>query len=185
MYNDAWYQYVEQLHAYMKKQDKLIQNLERRLAELEAKQQSSPSNTTIEKLEYHFDQLKIDRMDGTLHIGFSPEDLGNMDDVSIPLQQRQTKNQPHPMVQRLENYVSQTCPSFLDQLAKEAGQPIDDEKKNLLIEDIKKQLTERIAFYQKEAMHKQIAESQQEEFIFSRIRDEINYGLREYFKNKE
>ncbi|WP_079709137.1 spore germination protein GerPC [Paraliobacillus ryukyuensis] len=185
MYNDAWYQYVEQLHAYMKKQDKLLQNLERRLAELEAKQQSPPSNTTIEKLEYHFDQLKIDRMDGTLHIGFSPEDISKMDDVSIPLEQRQVQPDDHPLVKRLDNYVTQSCPLFLDQLAQELDRPLDETKKSLLVEDIRRQLRERIAFYQKDAVNNQIPAAKQTDYIFSKIKTEIDHGLRAYFKNKE
>lgn len=184
MNNDTWYHYIEQLHAHIKKQDKRIHDLSIRVNQLESEQKNIPSNTTIEKLEYHFDQLKIERMDGTLHIGFSPEDLANVEEFSVPLQQREKQlNQPQPLLAQLNAYIYQVGPTLLDQMAREANRPIDETKKNLIIQDIRKQLAERISFYSKEADKQQIQQkNSREKFIFNKIKEEIDYGLREYFK---
>ncbi|MFB1050056.1 spore germination protein GerPC [Paraliobacillus sp. JSM ZJ581] len=184
MNNDTWHHYMEQLHAHIKKQDKLIRDLSIRINELESQQKNVPSHTTIEKLEYHFDQLKIERMDGTLHIGFTPEDLANVEDFSVPLKQQERRlNQPHPLLSQLEEYIYQVGPTLLDQMSKDVNRPIDETKKNLIIQDICKQLSERIAFYNKEADKQQIQQkNNREKFIFNKIKEEIDYGLREYFK---
>ncbi|AJY77296.1 hypothetical protein VN24_25465 [Paenibacillus beijingensis] len=59
-----------------------VDRLSRRLQEVEEK----PS-CTIEKLEYHFDQLKVEKLDGTLNIGMTPPGSGQLEELgqlSIP-----------------------------------------------------------------------------------------------------
>ncbi|CQR47011.1 putative spore germination protein GerPC [Paraliobacillus sp. PM-2] len=186
MDNDAWYHYIEQLHAYIKKQDQTIRDLSTRMNDLESQQKNIPSNTIIEKLEYHFDQLKIERMDGTLHIGFTPEDLANVEDFSVPLQQRsKQKKQVDPLLVKLEDYVNGVAPNLLNQMALEENRPIDETKKELIIQDICNQLSERVSFYKKEAEKQQIQQNVREPFIFNKVKEEIDYGLREYFKKRE
>ncbi len=186
MNNDTWYQYMVQLHEHIKRQDQTIQELTNRINKLESQQYTTPSNTTIEKLEYHFDQLKIERMDGTLHIGFNPEDLANTDDFSMPLHQRKQPNQSNALLTKLEDYINHAGPTQLDQMAQELNRPIDETKKNLIIQDIRMQLAERITFYNQEADKQQIyQQSIRESFIFNHIKQEIDNGLKDYFKQQE
>lgn len=69
-----------------------------RLAKIEQQLQernqtsSSPSTIHIEKIEYKFDQLKVETLEGTLSIGMSPSEL-TKHDVEIPGLYRQEQLQ--------------------------------------------------------------------------------------------
>ncbi|KIL47367.1 spore germination protein GerPC [Jeotgalibacillus campisalis] len=66
-------------------QQQLAQCMER-LVKIEQKLEErapSPSSVHIEKIEYKFDQLKVETLEGTLSIGLSPSDLYKQD-VEIP-----------------------------------------------------------------------------------------------------
>lgn len=178
-----WYQYLFQLHAYIKQQDKKINALSDQVNQL-MKQKNPSSNTTIEKLEYHFDQLKIERMDGTLHIGLAPEDIASMDDFSVPLQPPIHTPSNQPWWHELEQRISDTLPTILDQLANDSHRSIDQTKRNILIQDIRNQLSERISFYEKQAEQQQIQQLEQREtYIFNKIQEEIKSALHDFFSS--
>lgn len=70
----SMYDYFVQLHRYILWQTNKIRTLERRLSVLEARLQEleSQPRTTIERIEYKFDQLKVETLEGTLNIGLAP-----------------------------------------------------------------------------------------------------------------
>jgi len=184
MNDRAWYDYINQLHQHIMEQDKKIQNLTERIDQLEYQQPNKGQQTTIEKLEYHFDQLKIERMDGTLHIGLSPEDLTKMDNFSLPLR-NQPSNQPYQqLIRNLEEFIDQDGPAMLQRFENEFQSPLDDTKKNLIIQDIRKQLPTRVTYYEKEAKQQGIANQQLEKYIYQQIQTEIDHSLRQFFKNQ-
>lgn len=37
----------------------------------------------VDKIEYKFDQLKVESLDGTLNIGLNPTDLNNIDEFAV------------------------------------------------------------------------------------------------------
>ncbi|MGD7045241.1 spore germination protein GerPC [Jeotgalibacillus proteolyticus] len=88
----------QQLTQCMERLSKIEQKLEERA--------SSPSSVHIEKIEYKFDQLKVETLEGTLSIGLSPSDLykqdveipGFRDSVSIEDQIRQYIHEQIPTV---------------------------------------------------------------------------------------
>ena len=57
--------------------------------EIDALKDKPPIN--VERLEYKFDQLKIEKLDGTLNIGINPADLNNIEDMEIPTPQNATE----------------------------------------------------------------------------------------------
>lgn len=182
MNNPAWHEYIQQLHQHIMEQDKRIQALTKRLDQMEYTQ-PTPQHTTIEKLEYHFDQLKIDRMDGTLHIGLAPEDFTKMDNFSLPLRNQTENQQREPLINELNNYINREGTTILQQLADEYNYTLDDATSHLLLEDIRKQLPSRVAYYEKEGTKQQFRNKQQlETYIHQQIQAEITHSLRLYFE---
>lgn len=84
--NEEWYNYISSLHQLSGEQSNKLTELEEKIKMIEEKlnqldqSDEKQSKHTIDKIEYHFDQLKIDHLNGALHIGLSPEDL-NLDDL--------------------------------------------------------------------------------------------------------
>lgn len=67
--------YFEQLTHYLTWQDERMSELERQLVQLrrELNELKEQRSVRIERIEYKFDQLKIEKLEGQLHIGLSPE----------------------------------------------------------------------------------------------------------------
>ena len=70
-------------------QQKQMQELQKQLLHLTKRVQEAESKPVykIEKLEYHFDQLKVEKLDGTLNIGMTPpatEQLDELGQVLLP-----------------------------------------------------------------------------------------------------
>lgn len=190
-YSQSWSNYISELHQYVQNQDKKIKDLEQRILNLENNEPANAKQTTIEKLEYHFDQLKIERLDGTLHIGLTPEDLSNVENLSLNQPSEPASNQyqvpfKQQMVTQLDSYLTGEGPALLEQIANESGIPLDHQYRSRILEDIRKQLPERIAFYEQNG-HKQGMPENQEmsDFINIQVKNEIKDSLRNFFQNEQ
>lgn len=60
--------------------------MEKTLASLieEIEQLKARPPVRVDRIEYAFDQLKIETLDGTLNIGINPSDLSSIEDAAIP-----------------------------------------------------------------------------------------------------
>ncbi|GGB39612.1 hypothetical protein F3157_07275 [Virgibacillus dakarensis] len=194
MNGNEWTNYFYDLHQHMKEQDKKIKKLESRLNQVEQIAQEKNKNT-IEKIEYNFDQLKIERLDGTLHIGLTPSDLANIDDLGI--NQANQANQgdqvgvEQPIKQTLltdlSRYLSKEGPTLIQHLAEQYRNPVDKGFQSIMLQDIEKQLPHRIAFYEQEARknNKVVSEDQLTAYITEQIKQEIYQSLVSYMQGNE
>ncbi|SER86138.1 spore germination protein PC [Gracilibacillus ureilyticus] len=163
--------YVNQLQQHIQQLQLEINSLETRISQLEQKE-GSPK-TTIEKLEYHFDQLKIERLDGTLHIGISPEDLNQTDDFSLPF-----PNHPSPnYLQELNQYTETELPQFIGQLEEEYQYRLTDDYRKILLDDIRKQLPGRISYYASRNDNDQ-------SWVVQQVIGELHHGLHKWFQQQ-
>ncbi|RFA37126.1 hypothetical protein CAI16_03390 [Virgibacillus dokdonensis] len=183
MNHSNWSTYMYDIHEYMRQQEALIQQLTARVNELEEKLQNTKSNH-IEKVEYHFDQLKIEQLDGTLHIGLSPQDLANLDGSFID--QPKPPNYQAPLKQtiqaELNDYLHQNGTNIINQMAAEYNVNMDDGYPPILIQDMIKQLPGRIAFYENEAYNEKNLQTRDDihQFISDNVKHEIKQSLRKY-----
>ncbi|SEO49972.1 spore germination protein PC [Amphibacillus marinus] len=156
MQMDFWY--------YIQQQDLKIKQLEQRLARIE-EQFSTEARTRIDRIEYHFDQLKIEQLDGVLQIGISPDDIENF----IPHAHEQTKELLHSdMVEYL--------PSELDQLAAQYNLQLTNNDKEIILSDLYRQMPNRIQYYQ----NKQLSL----EAIKTALRKDLRQSLSNHFEKK-
>ena len=83
--------YIQQVHQYVQQMSSYIQQQEERIAQLEKRTRTSAKikelgeqpPIKIDKIEYKFEQLKIDSLDGTLNIGLNPLTPDNLEDIII------------------------------------------------------------------------------------------------------
>ncbi|RYG72611.1 hypothetical protein EU245_09780 [Lentibacillus lipolyticus] len=179
-----WNYYIYHLHQRMNEQDQIIHSLESRLERLE-NEKNQQSQQTIEKVEYNFDQLKIENLDGTLHIGLSPNDLQDIEDFSVPDAGKSPLNQQ--LSSELNTYLNHHGEELIRDIAAQHQIPPENFDPVVLTEDIAKQLPERIAFYEKEARNKQpdFNEEQLKSHITEQIKREIHHSLNKYMEGNE
>ncbi|MZQ82485.1 hypothetical protein GQF01_10225 [Paenibacillus sp. 5J-6] len=81
----TWQQWAQQLSAYIEMQKQRIDKLEETVTKLQADLDAVKvqKRVHIDKIEYNFDQLKVEKLDGTLTIGISPSSLDNVDDFTV------------------------------------------------------------------------------------------------------
>jgi spore germination protein PC len=111
-------------------------------------------------VEYHFDQLKVSRLEGTLNIGLTPQGVQSMEDLDLPVPGTWTSaSAPVPgaqdeAMQRIRGLqteaaedVDRNLPAALRRLADQMKAPIDEPHIRLIVDDIKKQLNSRVQYY--------------------------------------
>lgn len=98
-----FYQYSENMRHYLQLLEKRIKDLEAQVANLtnEVTAISEKPTVHIDRIDYSFDQLKVETLEGTLNIGLNPEDLSNIEELAInpnsPTQQPQALS-IHPLI---------------------------------------------------------------------------------------
>ncbi|WP_181349182.1 spore germination protein GerPC [Thalassobacillus sp. CUG 92003] len=166
-----WATYIEQLMRQMNEQQQQIKQLSTQLESLKDSQQPK---TVIEKIEYHFDQLKIESLEGTLHIGLSPQDLEQMDDFSYPGSPIKAE-EPAPLHVRMDRDFVENGDSVIQELAQTTGAAPTHAIKEQILADIRKQLPGRIQHYQE--TRPDLSETDIEHFVGEEVRHSIQQYL--------
>ncbi|RKQ31308.1 spore germination protein GerPC [Oceanobacillus halophilus] len=188
MYGNDWNQFMYEMQQRIQQQTMRIQELEERVRTLEEAQQNSKS-TNIEKIEYKFDQLKIETLSGSLHIGLTPDDLKNMEDLTLGQQtQLNPTNSMSPFDQQLTRELQQwfqsSGPPLIQDLANQYRCSIDESHQSMLLQDVLNQFPERIRFYKDQASST-TNEKELKEYILNHIKEEIYQSLSRYMKNNK
>jgi spore germination protein PC len=169
---------AQQLIHHMNWQSQKLMQLEHTLqnilSEVDAlKKQSSP---VVDTIEYKFDQLKIEKLEGTLNIGISPNHGKSIEDLSIDGQtlnersavMHQEKHSFRQMQKKINDYLDTDVPLELQKMSKHYNLVLDYEKHTFIIEDLRKQIDERIRYYYSE------------DAITEKVKKDIMGGLNQY-----
>ena len=190
-----FYQYLKRLHGYVEHQSKKIAKLEKMILEMHKEIASLKERPPVQigNIEYKFDQLKVETLEGTLNIGLNPTDLEGIEDFTVD---QKAVNVPIPQKQlfkrtiELENTLYQYLESDLEKIYRDAqanlGINVDDSYFTFIKDDIKKQLSGRVAYHLKELS----ATSRGEEFsseingkVIDLLKQEIQNGVFLFLKN--
>ncbi|MCM3627313.1 spore germination protein GerPC [Paenibacillus glycanilyticus] len=159
-----WQAWSLELQTKLRTQQSQIFSLEQQLAAISAqlKQLESKPTYHIEKLEYHFDQLKVEKLEGTLNIGMTPPGVpngdGDIEQLSVPPKPPNTypaapsgfipPSEPYADVRaEVDRYLSLQGMQKLVALESEYGVELDPYHRKMVLEDIRKQMPTRIHFY--------------------------------------
>ncbi|MFD0694600.1 spore germination protein GerPC [Paenibacillus sp. GCM10027628] len=188
MYNPiSWQQWTQQLCTYIETQkqriDKLeqtVNNLEQTITKLQTALNSvkDQKGIHIDRIEYKFDQLKVEKLDGTLTIGISPSSLHGIEDfnvngvsigkeglagtdqgsvnpmapgqgegIGIGPDARSDSNVQQEVFSGIEQYLQQGVHADMRNLEHKYQHPLDDDYKEMILDDIRRQLDTRIRHY--------------------------------------
>lgn len=148
--------YIKQLYDYVNLQQQEIASLKQSISNLttEMKQLKEKPSVTVERLEYKFDQLKVETLEGTLNIGLNPSDLTNMDDFSVPTPTTSGGNPllknisfKRALTDKLDDYLNNQLDTIINDNERQIGRQLDSTYTNLIRDDILKQLPARIDHY--------------------------------------
>lgn len=137
-----------------------LQRMVQQLTEQVEKLQAVP-HTKIDRIEYQFDQLKVEKLEGALHIGISPpgtsdllaqqpggawEAVGWKGGVSpeAPAASTDSAQEPYRSIRR---YMEEEVPSLMNQLAKENPFVFPDAYLQQMKRSLESQVEERVAHY--------------------------------------
>lgn len=167
----AWsYEVQQKLKAHQESIEKLECTLADVCAQLK-KLEAKPSYT-IENIQYHFDQLKVEKLEGTLNIGMTAPDLGagaaaeeegqpqpaNIEQLSVlngtgeiyPSASSSIAPPTAPysdIIRKLNAFLDSDAHHYLLHQEQELELPLDPHHRRIIIEDVRNQMPTRIHYY--------------------------------------
>lgn len=193
MYQDL-YQYMQWLQSYVQAQDHRITSMERtiRLMREELEQLKDKQPINIERMEYSFDQLKIERLEGTLNIGLNPNDLAGIEDFAVENKQLTNPLAPQEQMKRslkIEEEIYRYMETDLPQVIEDAKQKLNiqtgESYLSFIKEDIIKQLPTRIDAHLKanKPRNGSVDEKEWDKKIIQLLKQEIQNGVHVFLGN--
>ncbi|WP_174730719.1 spore germination protein GerPC [Mesobacillus harenae] len=191
--SNNFYEYLKQLHTFIESQDRRIKELERLAKNFQAEitQLKDRNTVRVDRIEYKFDQLKVETLEGTLNIGLNPSDLQGIEDFSVDNQQIKTPFSPQDQFERtvevereLDQYMQEKLPSIFKMAQEKLEIKVDDSYLDFIRQDITKQLPERINLYLKEdaASRSGSSKDESQKSVIDRLKLEIENGVLLFLK---
>ncbi len=130
----------------------LDQSLRQMQSELEQLKQQRP--ITIEKIEYNFDQLKVETLEGTLNIGITPQSAGALEQMTVNDQtvedvqfEQETPDSFGQIQQEMRKFLVGEAEQKIAQFENKHHFIFGDELRKAIINDMLKQMDDRIRHY--------------------------------------
>lgn len=188
-YDQSMMQCVQHLYGMVQAQDQKIKKLESAVSAMmdEIEELKKRPSTTIEKIEYKFDQLKVETLEGTLNIGLNPtvpDQIENFEVDQRGLQVNQVNNTKREeeifeaVQARLLAFLNEDCVKYIEQLAAQYSYELDVAHKEFIIEDIRKQIDSRIRYYLKQRTYDEsVPVSALIEDITSKVKQDVERSI--------
>ncbi len=190
-YYQQLYQYIETLQRRIEELEYTVENLQSEFNNLKQHHSNRP-----EKIEYKFDQLKVERLEGTLNIGITPtggiepssfEDFAiNQNRINVPDQPQQESMVFENIKKDVHDYLNTDCFNTLQSIEQHYNQELDPQYRSFIVEDIKKQIDNRIQYYLRGTNEQPQSEDELmafQEKTTSKIKSDINRTIEEFIKH--
>lgn len=142
------YQYIEKLNAKIVALEQKVTKLSE---ELDTVKDSPKIN--VERIEYKFDQLKVESLDGTLNIGLNPGGLKEeIEDFAVaPNGKKKAVKDITPFREKITEevtaYIKNDLPSLISDTEVQLQRSIDSSYHEMIQNDLLNQMPQRIDFY--------------------------------------
>lgn len=190
-----FYQYSEKMSHYLQLLEKRIKDLEKQVAALtnEITTIKEKPSVHIERIDYSFDQLKVETLEGTLNIGLNPEDLSNIEELAInpnspinqphapfypPIDPKQMMNRSMDIEEEMNQYIQLELPDIIRKKQIELNMPEEDSYISFIQEDVTKQMPTRIQYYLQQGANRKQKESKlTNDDIIQALKEEMENGV--------
>lgn len=148
--------YIYQLQQQIQLQQIEIQKIQSSLASVQAelKELKKKPSTTIEKIEYKFDQLKVETLEGTLNIGLNPYNDEQIEDfdvkqgkLAVPGAMAFTPDVQTTIRNSILDYLDEEGYAAIQSIEYRSDKKLNDAYYDFMIQDVKRQLDTRIMYY--------------------------------------
>ncbi len=187
------YQYIRELHAFVEKQNKKLRKLEKAMLEMNQELVKLKERPPIQvgNLEYKFDQLKVETLEGTLNIGLNPSDLEGISDFTVDNKSIQAQVAPKDIFKRgmeieneLRQYLETDLPGIYQDTMQKLNFTSDESYYHFIKEDILKQLPGRIKVHLEQlAKETRENDSDAKQKVTETIKGEIHNGVYLFLNN--
>ncbi|MEK5379614.1 spore germination protein GerPC [Niallia sp. FSL W8-0635] len=190
-----FYQYSEKMRHYLQLLEKRIKELEKQVATLtnDITTIKEKPSVHIDRIDYSFDQLKVETLEGTLNIGLNPEDLSNIEELAInpnspinqphapfypPIDPKQMMNRSMDIEEEMNQFIQLELPDIIRKKQQELNMHEEESYVSFIQEDITKQMPTRIQYYlQQGANRKQNGRNLSNEAIIQALKEEMENGV--------
>lgn len=135
-----------------------LTELEQRLASMEQMrmhEERQLGGVRVERIDYHFDQLKVEKLEGTLHVGVLPHSGGMIEQFSLDQLQLQRMQLPDieedaqytRIAGQIEALLREEIHAWISEQAADQQIIVGESYRQLMIQDIRRQTGDRIRFY--------------------------------------
>ncbi|GEN35465.1 spore germination protein GerPC [Aneurinibacillus danicus] len=142
----------------------------------------------VEKMEYKFDQLKVETLEGTLNIGITPNGFGEIEEFStndqtvedMPIYPQHSRFQQ--IKNHIDNYLHSELPKEIRVMERRQKYKVNEEFRQFIIEDIKKQVDQRIHHYLNQ-MNTDATDNDSgtiEQTVIKKVKKDIRSGIESY-----
>ncbi|OPA77780.1 hypothetical protein BVG16_15235 [Paenibacillus selenitireducens] len=153
--SNEWSHYFHQLHTYINWQTDRINKLETNLEELKKELTGirNQKQISIDKIEYRFDMLKMENLNGTLVIGVTPDGAKSIEDMAkdgcswVHNSKDKQSDLYDSTSKMMDQYLQNQVPDTIDSFTKTHQVHVDQEYRQLMVSDLKKQIHDRIHYY--------------------------------------
>lgn len=193
--NAEFYEYVKKLHLYVQHQSKKISKLEKMAMDLQQEVVALKDRPPVQigNIEYKFDQLKVETLEGTLNIGLNPSELDGIDDfsvdqkaVNVPTPGKQLFKRTIEIETALYKYLETDLEGIYRDAQAKLGINVDDSYFTFIKEDIRKQLSGRVAAHLKERSSGEngtVISPEMNNQVIDLLKQEIQNGVFLFLKN--
>ncbi|MGY3718325.1 spore germination protein GerPC [Sutcliffiella cohnii] len=178
-------QKIRTLQEIVTKQNKQITALEDLLKTMQKEiiQLKEKPTMNIERIEYKFDQLKVETLEGTLNIGLTPGSAGAIEDfivtqdnLQVPTQQR-NEQVALQIEKELKDYLTKNGTERIKNAANHVGRSLEEHYYDFMIQDIAKQLPKKINLYLNELTPEAIKQNYSNDQIKNAAVDQIKKDM--------
>ncbi|WP_438447788.1 spore germination protein GerPC [Gorillibacterium sp. sgz5001074] len=165
-------------------------------------EQEKQPTTRIDKIEYRFEQLKVDTLAGTLQIGLAQGADGLIEDLAAGSATAQDvklssgdddgdengggdRGEPYASMGRaLEGYLAAELDQDIDAAAEEAGMAPAEARREEVAEDLRRQIRQRAAVYMKQIPTREGSDEAAVRTMLERVRKDVREGLAQFYKQE-
>ncbi|WP_261134051.1 spore germination protein GerPC [Bacillus sp. Marseille-Q3570] len=185
---------IRQLQDKTQSIETIVQGMQNEVEHLKSSPQTS--------IEYNFDQLKIETLEGTLNIGLSPGGTGldNIEDLGvngkkIQMNENKTTDTKPPIPDDMYKWINQGVDHYLNhdifndikKMEKRTRFSLTESQQKLIVDDIKRQMGLRLPHYvmssDPEIAHRN--PNQEADRIMEQIKKDIVNGIEIYMNNEK
>lgn len=195
-YDPSFAQYLQQLRAVIENQQKKVTELEEviRTMESDLEKIKKEPRMSVGRVEYKFDQLKIEQLDGTLNIGLTPkngEEL--MDDFSVngedindpDVEMGQNIAIKNRITTAMNQYLRDGIFDDIRAIEQRLQYHLTEAYEKFIIDDIRKQLSDRVNYFIRQIPPEQWEKEpeQSERLVIERMRADIIKAIENFINN--